>query len=309
MDTIDVDTLQVVQRYICMVSIPICLVCGTFGNIVSFIVYIRKWSSSTIPLVFLSCFDLLFLWTDSVFSGSMAYFGYLMETRPYGCAIVYYLCMAMFFGSTFVVAMFSLMRAYSVVRPLMFGPTFPTRRTLYMASILTAIAFAMESHIIFGFYRIPHHNTTIMYRAMACELRPQAYNTFYFDYWVNVETVISMAGLGAILIGNVIVIISLLRRKPIGNSTMDTSQISRRLIAVSIAQVLVWSPWIVLSIMAFGLDRDIGSIEDRLLMVLMEVALDPLRIQSGFGFFIYTVMGSEHRAEFKKILSCRNNRI
>ena len=36
------DTLQVVQWYIDIISIPICLVCGTFGNIVSFLVYVKK---------------------------------------------------------------------------------------------------------------------------------------------------------------------------------------------------------------------------------------------------------------------------
>ena len=114
MDADVLDSVQVVMRHIAMISIPIYLVCGRFGNIVSFIFYIRKWSNFTIPLVFLSCFDLLLLWTDGVFSGSWSYFEQAMERRSYGCAISAYLYMALFLTSSFIVAMFSLLRAYAV---------------------------------------------------------------------------------------------------------------------------------------------------------------------------------------------------
>ena len=59
-------------------------------------------------------------------------------------------------------------------------------------------------------------------------------------------------------------------------------------------------PWIVLLAITIGINRDIGSYEHSLLMVVMELALTPLRIQSGFGFLVYTCtcIGSEFRAEF-----------
>ena len=281
-----------------MISIPICLVCGTFGNIVSFIVYVRKWSKFTIPLVFLSCFDLILLWTDSVFSGSWAYFRHLMETRLYGCAISSYLYMASFFASIFIVAMFTVLRSYSVVRPLKFAPIFTSKRVLCIAFTLTLIAFIMECPWLLGFSSAPQNNTTVMYRFIACGFRSDYY-TFYFNFWLYVETIVIVASLGAIVIGNIVVIINLIRRKPTNsNTTIDTSQISHRLIAISVGQVLLWMPWIVLSAIATGIMGDIGSYEHSLLMVVLELALTPLRIQSGFGFLVYTCIGSEFRAVF-----------
>ena len=146
MDGTTVDMLQVVLKYIDMISIPICLVCGTFGNIVSFIVYVRKWSHFTIPLLFLSCFDLIFLWTDSVFSGSWAYFGHAMETRSYGCAISAYLYTALLLTSSFIIAMFTVLRTYAVVRPHKFAPIFTAKKVVYIASVLTLIGFGIECH-------------------------------------------------------------------------------------------------------------------------------------------------------------------
>ena len=305
-NTIVLDTLQVVQRYIDMISIPICLVCGTVGHIISFIVYIRKWSSFTVRLAFLSCFDLLLLWIDSVFSGSWAYFRHVLESRLYGCGISYYLSLASFFGSTVIVALFTILRTFSVVRPLKFAHIFTTKRVFYSACILTLIVFATECHYIFGFTSIPHYNTTILYRYMACGFRSDTYSIFYFNYWILVESIVLLVCLGAIVIGNFVVIISLVRRKPAGNTAIDTSEISRRLITVSIVQVLVWTPWIVLSMIGTGSDREIGSYEDRLILVLAEVGLVLLRAQCGFGFLAYTFVGSEFRAEFIRIISCKN---
>ena len=199
-DTIVLDTLQVVQRYIDMISIPICLVCGTVGHIISFIVYIRKRSSFTVPLAFLSCFDLLLLWTDSVFSGSWAYFRHVLETRPYGCGISYYLLNALFWASTIIIALFSILRTFSVVRPLQFAPIFTTKRVLRTACILTVIVFGMECHFIYGFTNIPHYNTTILYRYMVCGFHSDAYITFYFNYWQIAETIVLIVSLGAIVI-------------------------------------------------------------------------------------------------------------
>ena len=305
-NTIVLDTLQVVQRYIDMISIPICFVSGTVGHIISFIVYIRKWSSFTVPLAFLSCLDLLLLWTDSVFSGSWAYFRHVLETRFYGCGISYYLYLASFYGSTVIVALFTILRTFSVVRPLKFAPIFTTKRVLYSACILTLIVFATECHYIFGFTSIPHYNTTILYRYMVCGFGSDTYSTFYFNYWVLVEMIVLLVSLGAIVIGNTVVIISLVRRKPVGNTAIDTSEISRRLIAVSIVQILVWTPWIVLLMIGAGLDREIGSYEDRLLLVLVELGLVLVRAQCGFGFIAYSFVGSEFRAEFLRIVCFKN---
>ena len=299
------DMLQVVLKYIDMFSIPICLVCGTFGNIVSFIVYVRKWSKFIIPLVFLSCFDLLLLWTDSVFSGSWAYFGHAMETRSYGCAISAYLYTAVLLTSSFIIAMFTVLRTYSVVRPHTFASIFTAKKVVYIASVLTLIGFGIECHYIFGTSNIPHYNTTILHRFMPCGFSSDTYSYFYFNYWVLVEAIVILASLGTIVVGNIAVIISLCRRSLTSSSTIDTSEISGRLIAVSIAQVLVWTPVIVVSIMWSGLERDIGSTKERSLMVLMEGAYIPVRIQSGFGFILYTLIGSEFRAEFLKIICCK----
>ena len=295
------------MRYIDRISIPICLVCGTVGNIVSFIVYINKWSNFTIPLVFLSCFDLLLLWADGVFSGSWAYFGHAMETRSYGCAISAYLYMALFLTSSFIVAMFSFLRAYAVARPHKFAPIFTAKRVVYIASILTLVGFGIECHYIFGvsIIHVPHYNTTLLHRFMPCGFSSATYSTFYFNYWVIVEAIVIVVSMGIIVVGNIAVIISLCRRKVSSNSTIDTSEISRRLIAISTVQILVWAPFIVVSVMWVGLDREIGSTKERLLMVFMEGAFIPLRIQSGFGFLVYTFIGSEFRGEFFKTICCR----
>ena len=302
MDNTTVVSLQIVLRYIDMISIPICLVCGTFGNVVSFVVYIRKWSNFTIPLVFLSCFDLILLWADSVFSGSWAYFRHAMETRSYGCAISAYLNMALLMTSSFIIAMFTILRSYAVVRPHKFAPIFTAKRVVYIASILTLIGFGIECHYMFGISNVSHYNTTLLHRFMPCGFGSDSFSTFYFNYWVLVEAVIILVSLGTIVVGNIVVIISLCRRTLTTNKAIDTSAISRRLIAVSIVQVLAWTPWIVVSIMLAGFDKYIGSTKERLLVSLMELSYIPVRIQSGFGFVLYTLIGSGFRAEFLKAI-------
>ena len=309
MDNTSLDTLKEVQWYIDIISIPICLVFGTFGNILSFIVYIRKWSSFTVPLVFLSCFDLLMLWTDSVFSGAWAYFGQLLEQRPLGCAISYYLYLALFFSSTFTIAMYTILRTYAVVRPLKFAPIFTVKRVFYIAFTVTLIVFGGECHYIFGVINVPVNNTTLLYRHMACDYRPGIFSTFYYNYWFLVEGIVILGSVGTVVAGNIVIIISLCRRKLTSNTTIDTSEISRRLIAISTVHVLMWAPWIVLSIMATGYDKDSGATEKRLLIALAEVALILVRIQSGFGFLLYTFIGSEFRAEFLKTICCKTGEI
>ena len=298
---VSTENLQLVQWYIDIVSIPLCLVCGTTGNIVAFIVYIRKWSSFTIPLVFLSCLDLLFLWLDSVFSGSWAFFRQALESKPFGCSVANYIMITTFIASTFIVTLFTILRAYSVVRPLKFRPNCPPRRVLYLASSLIFLAFVMESHVLFGFLPEYSQNETITYRAMACSQYP-SYSHFYFNYWVIVESVISTFALGAIFIGNGIVIVNLLQHKKNNNSSVDAPEISRRLVTISIIQLLVWGPWVVLPMVTDGT----AELEEiRLLLVLWEFFLIPLRFQSGFGFLVYTCIGSEFRAEMKKVIGCR----
>ena len=306
MDADVLDSVQVALKYIDRISIPICLVCGTFGNIVSFIVYIRKWSNFTIPLVFLSFFDLLLLWADSVFSGAWSYFGQAMETRSYGCAISAYLYLTLFLTSSFIVAMFTLLRAYAVARPHKFAPIFTAKRVVYIASLLTLIGFGVESHYIFGIINIQllDYNTTLSHRFMPCGFSSDTYSTFYLNCWVLVEAIVIVVSMGIIVVGNIAVIISLCRRKLSSNSIIDTSEISRRLIAISTVQTLVWAPFIVVSVMWAGLDREIGSTKERFFMVLMEGAFIPLRIQSGFGFFLYTFIGSEFRCEFIRTICC-----
>ena len=119
------------------------------------------------------------------------------------------------------------------------------------------------------------------------------------------EAIVIVVSMGIIVVGNIAVIISLCRRKVSSNSTIDTLEISRRLIAISTVQILVWAPFIVVSVMWVGLDREIGSTKERLLMVLMEGAFKPIRIQSGFEFLVYTFIGSEFRDEFFKTICCR----
>ena len=307
MDNTTVDSLQVVLRYIDTISIPICLVCGTFGNIVSFIVYIRKWSNFTIPLVFLSCFDLIFLWTDSIFGGSWAYFGQAMENKSYGCAISAFLYMALLLTSSFTIAMFTVLRAYAVARPLMFAPIFTAKRVVYIDSILTLVGFGIECHYMFGVSNITHNNTTLMYRFMPCGFSSDIYSSFYFNYWVLVEAILILVSIGTIVVGNIAVIISLCRRTLTSNTEIDMSGISRRLIAISTVQVLVWTPFIVVLIMWMGFDRDIGSTKERFFCVLMEGALIPVRLQSGFGFLLYTFIGSEFQAEFRNMICFKTN--
>ena len=309
MDNTVLDTLEIVKWYIDIVSIPICLLFGTFGNIVSFIVYIRKWSSFTIPLVFLSCFDLLMLWTDSVFSGAWAYFGQMLEQRPWGCAISYYLYLALFFASTFIIAMYTILRTYAVVRPLKFAPIFTAKRVFYIAFTVTLIVFGGECHYIFGVINVPLYNTTLLYRYMACDYRPGIFSTFYYNYWLLVEAIVILGSVGTVVAGNIVVIISLCRRKLTSNTTIDTSEISGRLIAISTVHVLMWAPWIVLSIIGTGFDKDNGATEAILPMMLTEVALILIRIQSGFGFLLYTFIGSEFRAEFLKTICCKTGEI
>ena len=260
--------------------------------------------------MFLSCFDLLLLWIDGVFSGSWAYFRQAMETMSYGCAISAYLYSALLLASTLIVAMFTILRTYAVALPHKFAPIFTAKRVVYIASIVTLIGFGIQCHYIIGISNIhvPQNNTRLMYRFMPCGFSSDIYSTFYFNYWVLVEAIVIVVSLGIIVAGNIAVIISLCRRKVSSNSTIDTSEISRRLIVISTVQVLVWTPLIVvLSIM--GTEYDIGSNEERLFMVLIEGSLMPVRIQSGFGFVLYTVIGSEFRAEFRKAICCKTGEI
>ena len=84
-----IDHLQSVQNNFNIVMVPILLLCGTAGNVISFTIYVRKWSAYTIPLLFLSCMDLLFLWSESIFSGYWVYFKESLETTTFGCKYSY----------------------------------------------------------------------------------------------------------------------------------------------------------------------------------------------------------------------------
>ena len=297
-----IDHLQSVQNYMNMVMVPILLLCGTAGNIVSFIIYVRKWSAFTIPLLFLSCMDLLFLWSESIFSGYWVYFKESLETTTFGCKYSYYILQATFYASTYIVATFTVMRAYSVLKPLDYASVFTTKRTLIIISALVVFGFALESHIPIGLVIVEGINGTITYRSMVCDYSV-SYFDFYLEVWTIVEEVVAVAGLAIIFIGNGIIAINLIQHTR-GNpqSSVKAPEISRRLMAVSAMYFLSWGPSIIYTLVTYGDFREPGTIERRWMMLMFDFAVIPIMIQSAFGFLVYILIGAAFRAEVKQLI-------
>ena len=297
-----IDSLQQIQKYINIVSIPFLLVFGTAGNILCIIVYARKWSTYSIPLLFLSCIDLVFLWEECLFSGSWAYFGDALEAKPYGCKVAFYICMGAFFASMFVIATLTVLRIYAILKPWTFNSTCTPRRVFCVVLMLLLLALAMESHILVGFKNFYSLDQTITYRAMACDVVSDTYFSFYSQKWLVVEEVISLAGLGIIFIGNGVIIVNLLKRMGINDSTLHARENSRRLIAVSFIYLIAWGPWIVFAMTFWDFERKVGSSQDRERMIIFDFTVIPVMFQSAFGFVVYFLTGSEFRAEVRRVL-------
>ena len=303
--------LQSVQNYFYMSCIPVLLICGTAGNILSFCVYVRKWSAFTIPLFFLSCADLLFLWSESILKACWAYLGVALEATTIGCKLSVYMFTVTFYSSTCTIALFTIMRVYSVVRALHFKSVFTTKRTLHITSTIFVLTFALNSHAFIGLDTVSSINGTLLYSAMACDFS-DSYVEIYMQVWLLLDVVVSVACLGTILIGNGIIIISLVRHAH-GNtqSGINTRDISQRLIAITAVYFLTYGPSIAYSLFVYGQKREVGSSEDWWKMMMLDVAIFPLWVQSAFGFTLYVLLGKEMRDEVKRIIFCyrrENNR-
>ena len=297
-----IDHLQTVQNNFNIVMVPILLLCGTAGNIISFTIYVRKWSAYTIPLLFLSCMDLLFLWSESIFSGYWVYFKESLETTTFGCKYSYYILQATFYASTYILATFTIMRAYSVLRPLAYSSVFTTKRTMFIMCALVVFGFALESHIPIGLVIVEGINGTITYRAMVCDYSV-SYFDFYLEVWTIVEEVVAVVGLVTIFIGNGFIAIKLIQHTQ-GNpqSSVKAPEISRRLLAISTMHFLSWGPSIIYTLLTYGDFPEPGTIERRWVMMMFDFAVIPIMIESAFGFLVYTLIGAAFRAEVKKLI-------
>ena len=293
--------LQSVQIYIYVILIPILLICGTAGHIISWVVYVRKWSPFTVPLLFLSCTDMLFLWSESIFAAHWAYLGESLEATAAGCKLSYYILQATFFASTYTITFFTIMRAYSVVRPQHFRSIFKTKRSIYITCLLVASAFVLESRALISLDIVNGTDgTKILYRAMVCDfVSVNSTIEFYMRIWILVEEVVAVACVGTILIGNGMIIISLVRHShDNAQSGINTPEVSRRLIAISAVYLLTRGPSTAFTLFGYGgVNRETGSSEDWWMMLMMDFSVIPLLIQSALGFIIYVMPGKEFRTE------------
>ncbi|WAQ98896.1 TRFR-like protein [Mya arenaria] len=300
---------------------------GICGNIIAIAVLRKRTISSTrILLISLAVTDTLVL----VLSPLKQWIMHLMkidvrQTTEVICKIDLFLTYLLVQLSPWVLAMITVERAYSVIKPHLVRVVFTRRRTLISLAICIVCLSVVDSHLLYGYTLIFIKEAGDIH----CHPRSESYETFMFNIfmWIDFAFAFAIPGLG-IVTGNLIIIAKLrysrhLQGTYCNERGMSTAHRRRNHVSHSLSQwtrttvvINVFFVMLVLPSVAFGIgqvywfpSKDITPAKIADTHLIAEITFMLMYTNNAINFVLYIMLGSRFRSDLISMCFCKRGNL
>ncbi|KAL8575277.1 hypothetical protein ACOMHN_001822 [Nucella lapillus] len=310
--TVDLNSFKLVQirLWIRIILLPILIVFGLFGNVMTILIVKRlRESRSTLDNYFLclamsdSCFILtgpLPIWVQSVFDFHMR------ALNAFTCKLNIFIFNATAGISAWLVVALVVQRALSVVWPHRVGVICTVKKTWITILAIVFILSVAYSHLFYGQTK----------RGNACGFEDD-YMSFLLNVWVKLDVFLfSVVPLTCMMISNTVLVVKLrtsvkLAGEQFATSEKQQNERERTVNTVTLTALLVSVSFIVLTlpIAAWNaskytvIDNTVQSVDQKVFDYFFQAVLYCVfYINFSINFYLYCLTGRRFRDEFRKIV-------
>lgn len=312
------------------VVLPLLLIFGTFGNVITVVVFrrLKDYSSMSTFYIALALSDLVLLYSGWV-NTLWIYFQFhvdIISLHVILCKIGVTLpCVSSTLSSWYLVAM-TMQRAISVTWPHRVNVICTRNFSRVVTAVIGLVIMASYSHILYATSLLTDVNKNSSCHACKCGPSNPHYIYFYNNVWVLVDLLIgSIVPFCLLLVSNIVLIRAVLtsvknarQRLAVGQSThvtaraMQASSLSVTLIALSVTFVVLTGPHRVQIIMYPYISGQQVRLEDSNLDLIFSMMYLLLAANSAVNFYLYCLTGTKFRKEVVQLgsvlINCKSIR-
>ena len=314
------DSLPLYQasQWIWKVSPPVTLTFGTFGNVMAIVILSRMRSDRSAMNLYLRALtasDLCVLYTGLVVIWVNKNLGFVVIAKNGVVCKLYawivYSCAAF---STWLLVVFTLHRAASVVWPHRINVVCTRRKTLVAVSGMLLVACLPYSHALYGFDVVSTETSRF------CIMRFQSYAIFFEDVWLKVDMFLfSLLPFAILVLSNGVLIVTLARSVKAARETLTTGQQTgsrqKKASATTVTVIAVCVAFVVLTLplnvkhMLFSLFTSDLTSSHKLQYIAVLSFFDSLASMLVYWnysikFYVYFLTGTRFRSEFENTICC-----
>ena len=314
------DSLPLYQasQWIWKVTPPVTVAFGTFGNLMAITILNRLRSDRSAMNLYmraLAASDLCVLYTGLAVIWVNETLGFdVRATHGVVCKLRFWILNSCGAFSTWLLVVFTLHRAASVVWPHRVNVVCTRRKTLVAVSGMLLVACLPYSHALYGFDVVSTETSRF------CTMRFQSYAIFLEDVWLKVDMFFFiLLPFAFLVLSNGVLIVTLARSVKAARETLTTGQQTgsrqKKASATTVMVIVVSMAFVVLSLplsvknIFFSLyisdftsfhklqDIAVGSFFDSLAQMLV-------CWNYSINFYVYFLTGTRFRKEFENIVCC-----
>ena len=304
------------------IVLPILLVLGTVGNVLSIIVLSRpsmKKSVSTTFLLGLSVADLMVLYVCLLRDWMRYIIGDIRNVSSWTCKISFWLQYAFLDFSIWILTSLTVERLISTLRPFANKIICKKWHAKRIILYLLVVDLIVHCHFLFGMeLRQEHRDGIYVY---ACGPVSDGYEQFFKYAWHYIDLALfSLIPFFILLVSNIYIICKLVTKKKklttrslammTSHAAQTTSSMTKLLVALNIIFIITTAPIdIYLVCKPYIIPDDIHTaVEDKDPLYAFVKILMNINNSVNFILYIYMYNGSKFRTELKKIFQIPLNR-
>lgn len=288
---------------------------GTVGNLLSFLVMVRKRMRSSTTAFYMACLavaDTLVLLTGCLRRWILEVFEVdLLNVNTVACHSVNFLQYLSFDIATWILVAMTIDRVVVVTNPLKAYRYSTRARAAASIVILIVLFVGLNSHF---FFTTEHNERNICTAA-------EQYREFYVAIWSWIDAVVySFLPFTLLLLLNIIIIVSIMkangrkrkmssqfqnRRKSEQSHTLKTSRLTAMLLSITFAFILLTAPSMIVHIIREQAIFDQSQPSNVAKYILTRQVLRlTLYLNHSINFFLYCVAGTKFRRELAAMICC-----
>ena len=296
------------QAYLIILKIgmPILILCGTLGNIISLIVLLKpeqRRSPTARILTFLAFSDLTNLWAAGLNNWIIALLNVsIFDSSIFVCKFYSYMNMQLSQLSTLFIGALTLNRFFAVLLPFKVKSTFTLRNTNILLICLMIVSILINCHILIGF--------GLTEQGQCAE---EMYGILIMKVWTNTQIVFFHGTIACVFLANICIMGRLVyrnrhlkkllkNRKRNRSDKQKTSDVTRTLVLVNVVYLICNIP-----IGAFGIKYGKRPLEhgtdheDAVMLLFWAISITTYLINNAINFILYFLSASQFRKEVKKL--------
>ena len=298
------------QAYLIILKIgmPILILCGTLGNIISLIVLLKpeqRRSPTARILTVLAFSDITNLWTSGLYNWLIAVFNVnIFDSSIFVCKFYSFMNMQLSQISTLFIAALTLNRFFAVLLPFKVKIIFTLRNTNILLSCLVLMSILISCHILIGFGLTEQGQ---------CAQAEEMYDTLIMKVWRNAQIVVLLGTIACVFLANICIIGRLVYRNRLVKKLLKnrernrsdkqkTSDVTRTLVLVNVIYLICNIP-----LGAFGIKYGQRPLEygtdhgDAVMLLFWAISITTYLVNNAINFILYFLSASQFRKEVKKL--------